>query len=222
MAQTKQAATKHPVDEVLPFGQMFVYGLQHVMSMYAGVVAVPLIVGNAFGLPPGDITFLISAGLLMSGLATILQTDRLLEARRPAAHRAGHLFRSGFDDPGDRCHLRRRSRGPPRGVRRRHRGRHRRLLDRAVLHHAAAVLPRGGHRRGHHRHRHLAAAGRDALGGRRQPGRRELRVAAEHRPGLRHRGDHRLDLPVPARRLRAGRHPARAGPRAPWSRSRSG
>ena len=55
------------------------------MSMYAGVVAVPLIVGNAFGLPPADITFLISAGLLMSGLATILQTVGFwkLGARQP-------------------------------------------------------------------------------------------------------------------------------------------
>lgn len=73
---TRSAATedRHPVDEVLPFGQMFVYGLQHVLSMYAGVVAVPLIVGNAFGLSGADITYLISAGLLISGLATILQT----------------------------------------------------------------------------------------------------------------------------------------------------
>ena len=42
---------RHPVDQVLPAGQMAVYGLQHVMSMYAGVVAVPLIVGTAMGLP---------------------------------------------------------------------------------------------------------------------------------------------------------------------------
>ena len=34
----------HPVDEMLPVGQLFLYGLQHVMSMYAGVVAVPLMV----------------------------------------------------------------------------------------------------------------------------------------------------------------------------------
>ena len=33
---------QHAVDEVLPFGRMFIYGLQHVLSMYAGVVAVPL------------------------------------------------------------------------------------------------------------------------------------------------------------------------------------
>ena len=76
---------KHPVDQVLPFPQMFVYGLQHVASMYAGVVAVPLIVGTAFKLSPADITYLVSAGLFMSGLATLLQTIGVwkLGARQP-------------------------------------------------------------------------------------------------------------------------------------------
>jgi xanthine permease len=67
-------AEKHPVDQVLPFGQMFVYGLQHVLSMYAGVVAVPLIVGSALKLSGPEITYLVSAGLFISGLATLLQT----------------------------------------------------------------------------------------------------------------------------------------------------
>jgi xanthine/uracil permease len=45
-ARTKPSEeARHPVDQVLPPGQMVVYGLPHVMSMYAGVVAVPLIVG---------------------------------------------------------------------------------------------------------------------------------------------------------------------------------
>jgi xanthine permease len=66
--------TTHPVDQVLPFPQMFVYGLQHVLSMYAGVVAVPLIIGTALKLSPTDLTYLVSAGLFMSGLATLLQT----------------------------------------------------------------------------------------------------------------------------------------------------
>ena len=65
---------RHPVDQVLPFPQMFLYGLQHVLSMYAGVVAVPLIVGTALKLSPTDITYLVSAGLFMSGVATLLQT----------------------------------------------------------------------------------------------------------------------------------------------------
>ncbi|MDQ2758507.1 MAG: purine permease [Actinomycetota bacterium] len=64
----------HPVDERLPFPQMIVYGLQHVLSMYAGVVAVPLIVGSALKLSGGQITYIVSAGLFMSGVATLLQT----------------------------------------------------------------------------------------------------------------------------------------------------
>ena len=71
---TQHPVTKHPVDQVLPFPQMFLYGLQHVLSMYAGVVAVPLIVGTALKLPPADLTYLVSAGLFMSGVATLLQT----------------------------------------------------------------------------------------------------------------------------------------------------
>ena len=53
---------------------MFVYGLQHVMSMYAGVVAVPLIVGSAMKLEFSDLSYLLAATLLISGLATLLQT----------------------------------------------------------------------------------------------------------------------------------------------------
>ena len=64
----------HPVDRMLPVGQLFLYGLQHVMSMYAGVVAVPLIVGTALGLPFADLAYLLTAALLVSGLATLLQT----------------------------------------------------------------------------------------------------------------------------------------------------
>jgi uric acid transporter len=71
---TAERSAPHPVDEVLPPGPMFVYGLQHVMSMYAGVVAVPLIVGGAMGLEFADLAYLLTAALLVSGLATLLQT----------------------------------------------------------------------------------------------------------------------------------------------------
>lgn len=87
MATTSQPATTeaHPVDEILPAPQMFVYGLQHVMSMYAGVVAVPLIVGSALKLSGTEITYIVSAGLFMSGLATLLQTVGIWKfgARQP-------------------------------------------------------------------------------------------------------------------------------------------
>ena len=68
------AVDRHPVDQMLPVGQLFLYGLQHVMSMYAGVVAVPLIVGTALGLAFADLAYLLTAALLVSGLATLLQT----------------------------------------------------------------------------------------------------------------------------------------------------
>lgn len=64
----------HPVDEMMGPGPLFVYGLQHVMSMYAGVIAVPLIVGGALGLSVADQAYLISAAVFVSGLATLLQT----------------------------------------------------------------------------------------------------------------------------------------------------
>lgn len=64
----------HPVDEVLPLRQLFTYGLQHVLVMYAGAVAVPLILGSALGLTSAQIVLLINANLLTSGIATLIQT----------------------------------------------------------------------------------------------------------------------------------------------------
>ncbi|WP_433870247.1 nucleobase:cation symporter-2 family protein [Saccharopolyspora sp. CA-218241] len=70
---TRNGHDVHPVDEVLPPGRMAAYGVQHVAAMYAGVVAPPLIVGEAIGLSPLDLTLLIGASLFTAGLATILQ-----------------------------------------------------------------------------------------------------------------------------------------------------
>jgi len=63
----------HPVDEKLPLGQLFTLGLQHVLVMYAGAVAVPLIIGGALHLPKEQIAFLISADLFCCGVVTLLQ-----------------------------------------------------------------------------------------------------------------------------------------------------
>lgn len=64
----------HPVDEVLPAGKMAAFGLQHVMTMYAGIIAVPLIVATALELPPGDLVYIINASFFMCGVATLIQT----------------------------------------------------------------------------------------------------------------------------------------------------
>ena len=64
----------HPVNEMLPLSKLFVYGLQHVLAMYAGAVAVPLIVANALGLSSEQLIYLINADLFTCGIATIIQT----------------------------------------------------------------------------------------------------------------------------------------------------
>jgi len=48
-------------------------GLQHVLAMYAGAVAVPLIVGGALQLSAVQIAYLIAADLFTCGIATLLQ-----------------------------------------------------------------------------------------------------------------------------------------------------
>jgi uracil-xanthine permease len=64
----------HPVDELLPPPKLFALGLQHVLVMYAGAVAVPLIIGRALKLDPADVAFLISADLFVCGVATLIQS----------------------------------------------------------------------------------------------------------------------------------------------------
>jgi xanthine permease len=67
-------STGRPEDEKLPFGQLLLYGTQHILTMYGGVIAPPLIVGGAAGLSGSDLALLVTAGLFISGLATVLQT----------------------------------------------------------------------------------------------------------------------------------------------------
>ncbi|PIA73962.1 uracil permease [Ectopseudomonas toyotomiensis] len=68
------STSQRPEDENLGIGSNLLYGLQHVLTMYGGIVAVPLIVGQAAGLSPADIGLLIAASLFVGGAATLLQT----------------------------------------------------------------------------------------------------------------------------------------------------
>ncbi|MFE3193560.1 nucleobase:cation symporter-2 family protein [Nocardia sp. NPDC059240] len=54
--------------------QLFAYGSQHILTMYGGVIAPPIIVGGAAGLSVTDIGLLVTASLFVSGLATLVQT----------------------------------------------------------------------------------------------------------------------------------------------------
>src|SRR3984957_8369799 len=67
-------AATDPIDEKEGLPQLLLFGLQHVLVMYAGTVAVPLILGSALHFTPRQVIALISADLFTSGLATLLQT----------------------------------------------------------------------------------------------------------------------------------------------------
>ncbi|MEP6942268.1 MAG: nucleobase:cation symporter-2 family protein [Betaproteobacteria bacterium] len=73
MSTTEASEAIHPVDRVLPAGPMIAVGLQHVLVMYAGAIAVPLILGGALKLPKDQIAFLINADLFACGIATLIQ-----------------------------------------------------------------------------------------------------------------------------------------------------
>ncbi len=88
-----QVAAGHPVDQLLPAGRLASLGLQHVLVMYAGCVAVPLIVGGALKLPTSTIGLLVSADLFTAGIATVIQSlgiGKLIGVRLPVV--AGATF----------------------------------------------------------------------------------------------------------------------------------
>ena len=67
-------AVTRPEDERLSVGSNLLYGLQHILSMFGGVIAVPTIIGGAAGLDATQKALLIASALFISGLATTLQT----------------------------------------------------------------------------------------------------------------------------------------------------
>ena len=74
MAEERAQGDAHAVDEVLPVGRMAAFGLQHVLSMYAGIIAVPLILATAIRLPQEELVYVINASFFMCGVATLIQT----------------------------------------------------------------------------------------------------------------------------------------------------
>lgn len=61
------------VEDKPPMGAVILLALQHMLAAMGAIVAVPLVVGSAIGLPTSDMILLVNAALLVSGLVTILQ-----------------------------------------------------------------------------------------------------------------------------------------------------
>lgn len=68
------AVGQRPEDEKLPPVGLLSYGMQHILSMFGGIISVPIIIGSAAGLDNAGKAFLLSCALFVSGLATILQS----------------------------------------------------------------------------------------------------------------------------------------------------
>lgn len=60
--------------QYLGMNKNILYGLQHVLTMYGGIIAPPLIIGAAAGLDASEIGLLVAAALFVGGLATVIQT----------------------------------------------------------------------------------------------------------------------------------------------------
>jgi uracil-xanthine permease len=71
-----------------------VLGVQHVLTMFGATVSVPLLFGPAMGMSPAEIARLISAVMLCSGLATLVQTT--IGSRLPIVQGVSFSFLGAF------------------------------------------------------------------------------------------------------------------------------
>ncbi|HER3498474.1 TPA: nucleobase:cation symporter-2 family protein [Streptococcus pyogenes] len=63
----------HSTKQEHSHSQSAVLGLQHVLSMYAGSILVPIMIASALGYSARELTYLISTDIFMCGVATFLQ-----------------------------------------------------------------------------------------------------------------------------------------------------
>ena len=75
-ASTRQMKKRkfYSIDAKLTPFQIVLFGLQHVLSMFVGIVTPPLVVSSALNLDLEDSAFLVSMALLASGIGTLIQT----------------------------------------------------------------------------------------------------------------------------------------------------
>ncbi|WMJ79742.1 nucleobase:cation symporter-2 family protein [Clostridium sp. MB40-C1] len=75
--ENKNSELRYKLDEKPPFPKAMILSFQTILTTFGGIVAVPLIVAEALGLPFSEITFWISCALLVSGIVTVIQAHGL-------------------------------------------------------------------------------------------------------------------------------------------------
>jgi NCS2 family nucleobase:cation symporter-2 len=71
--ETLAGLEAHPVDARPPAARMVLLAFQHVLTMYAGAVTVPLVLGAALRLAADQTAYLVSSDLLACGIVTLVQ-----------------------------------------------------------------------------------------------------------------------------------------------------
>ena len=67
----------HGLESKLSRGAAILYGLQHVLAMFVGIITPPLIISGALGLDVANTAFLVSMSLFASGITTFIQVKRM-------------------------------------------------------------------------------------------------------------------------------------------------
>jgi xanthine permease len=70
---TSDIELTYGVDDNPSLGKKILFGIQHIFAAFGGIVVVPLVIASALGFEPNITTALISATILASGIATIIQ-----------------------------------------------------------------------------------------------------------------------------------------------------
>ena len=72
-SEKSSKTTTAAVDERLPTSNTLALSLQHLLAAYASLIVTPLVVASALGWSNEDLTYLIGAALVTSGICTIIQ-----------------------------------------------------------------------------------------------------------------------------------------------------
>ncbi|MFQ5692746.1 MAG: uracil-xanthine permease family protein, partial [Nitrospinota bacterium] len=82
------------IDDVPPTGKAIVFGFQHVLTMFGATVSVPLILRGALGMNDLQTGILVTAVMLCSGIATLLQVT--IGSRLPIIQGVSFSFLAAF------------------------------------------------------------------------------------------------------------------------------
>ncbi|MDS0261110.1 purine permease [Haloarcula sp. S1CR25-12] len=72
-ATDSDSVVLYGIEDKPPLGKAIPLGIQHVLTMFLGNVAPPLILAGAIGTVTGETTFLVQMALIVAGVATIVQ-----------------------------------------------------------------------------------------------------------------------------------------------------